>query len=137
MTYSIVKSIETMMNRFIHRHTYGRNFSVTFLDTSPFNRKERGEEYLKAATYGAPTMPHYAATIGVSQEALDELTFLNNDVLGLYDRLKPLQNSSNMSAEARAAISGNVGEESNPGRPSLGIGEISDKGEESQDRGEG
>ena len=42
ITFGIVKSIEDMVNRFIQSQSYGKNFKVTFLDCSPFNRKELG-----------------------------------------------------------------------------------------------
>ncbi len=48
ITFGIVKSIEDMVNRFIQSQSYGKNFKVTFLDCSPFNRKELGDMYLKS-----------------------------------------------------------------------------------------
>lgn len=54
LTYGIVKSIESVVNRFIHSLSYGKNFKVTFLDVSPWNRSEMGDQYLKAAQYGFP-----------------------------------------------------------------------------------
>lgn len=43
LTYGIVKSIESVVNRFIHSLSYGKNFKVTFLDVSPWNRSEMGD----------------------------------------------------------------------------------------------
>ena len=67
MTYGIVKSIEDMVNRYIQSLPYGKNFRVNFLDVSPFNRKEVGDAYLKAASYGLPTISAYAASQGIGQ----------------------------------------------------------------------
>ena len=130
LTYSIVKSIECMLNRFIHRHGYGKNFRVTFLDVSIFNRKEYGDAMLKAATYGLPTLSYYAASQGLSQDDLDGMNFLEDNVLELKTRLKPLQSSSTLSG------SGEDSGDGEPGRPKSDIGELTDSGEQSQERDE-
>lgn len=116
-----------MLNRFIHRHNYGKYFKVTFLDVSIFNRKEYGEAMLRAATYGLPTLSYYAASQGLSQDDLDCMSFLEDDVLKLKERLVPLQSSSTMSS------SDGDGE---AGRPTKDIGELTDAGEQSQERDE-
>lgn len=126
LTYSIVKSIESMVNRFIHRHSFGRYFKVTFLDCSVFNRKEYGDAMLKAATYGMPTLSFYAASQGLSQDDLDGMNFLEDDVLDLKDRLKPLKSSNTQSADSSDEV----------GRPKSDIGELTDAGEQSQERDE-
>lgn len=124
-TYSIVKSIECMLNRFVHRHGYGKYFNVTFLDCSPFNRKEVGDAYLKAAQYGLPTLSYYAASQGVSQDALDCLNFLEDTVLKLKTRFVPLQSSATLSSADNEA-----------GRPKSDIGDLSDSGEDTRERDE-
>ena len=125
ITYSIVKSLESMVNRFVHRHGFGKYFKVTFLDCSPFNRKEVGDSYLKAATYGLPTLSYYAASQGLSQDDLDGMNYLEDVVLDLKSRMKPLESSNTMSAAQEDA-----------GRPHKDIGELTDSGEESRERDE-
>lgn len=98
ITYGIVKSIEDMVNRFIQYQSYGKNFKVTFLDVSPFNRKEVGDMYLKAAQYGLPTVSMYAASQGLGQAELDSMNFLENEVLEIKKLFIPLQGSSTMSS---------------------------------------
>lgn len=98
LTYSIVKSIECMVNRFIHRHGFGKYFKVTFLDVSPFNRKEAGDAYLKACQYGFPMASYYCASQGLMQDEMDCMNFLEDDVLGIKARFIPLQSSSTQSA---------------------------------------
>lgn len=120
LTYSIVKSIETMLNRFIHRHSFGKYFKVTFLDVSPFNRKEQSDAYLKAASYGIPVISYYCAANGISQEDMDCLNFLEDDVLHVKERFLPLTNSAQMP-------SGDGDGET--GRPKAEIDELSDAGE--------
>lgn len=106
ITYGIVKSIEDAINRLIQHQSYGKNFRVNFLDVSPFNRKEAGEAYLKAASYGLPTISAYAASQGIGQAELDGMSFLEGTVLELQDLFKPIQSSSQMSSsniESKAA----------------------------------
>ena len=129
MTYSIVKSIESMVNRFVHWHNYGKYFTVSFIDSSIFTRKEVGDAYLKAATYGLPTLSYYAASQGISQDELDCLNFLEDDVLKLKDRLRPLRSSSTLSAKSEEST-GEVG------RPRSDIQDLSDEGERSRERDE-
>ena len=126
MTYSIVKSIESMVNRFIHHHGYGKYFKVTFIDSSIFTRKEVGDAYLKAATYGLPTLSYYMASQGISQDELDCMNYLEDTVLDLKSRLEPLRSSATMSAD----------EESEGGRPESDIGDLSDEGENTRERDE-
>ena len=83
ITYGIVKSLEGVVNRFIQSYSHGKNFKVTFLDCSPYNRKEVGEQYLKAAQYGLPTISYFCASQGVSQAEMDCMNFLEDDVLDL------------------------------------------------------
>ena len=127
LTFSIVKSIETMLNRFVHRHTYGRYFRLTFLDCSPFNRKEVGEQYLKACTYGFPFLNAYAVSQGMLQDDVDYMNFLEDTILDLHNRLKPLKTSTTLSADDA---------NSEAGRPTLDAGELTEAAEQTRDRGE-
>ncbi len=127
MTYSVVKSIECMVNRYVHRHSFGKYFKVTFLDCSPFNRKELGDAYLKACQYGLPMISYYAASQGMIQDEIDGMNFLESDVLGLTERFKPLQSSNTMSAESQDEA----------GRPESDIGELTDAGEQTREDDDG
>lgn len=127
LTFSIVKSIETMLNRFINRHNFGKNFRVTFLDCSPFNRNELGDQYLKACTYGFPFLSMYAASQGMLQADVDYMNYLEDTILDLHNRLKPLQSSATLSSET--ATDGG-------GRPELPAGQLTDSGDITRDRGE-
>ena len=129
MTYSVVKSIETMLNRYIRRHTFGKYFRVSFLDTSTFNRKEFGDEMLKAATYGMPTLSYYAASQGILQDDMDALNYLEDTVLDLKSRFVPLRSSSTMSADDADSDTGSEG-----GRRQSDIGELTDEGENSREK---
>lgn len=129
ITYGIVKSIEDAVNRLIQAQSYGKNFRVNFLDVSPFNRKEAGDAYLKAASYGLPTISAYAASQGIGQAELDGMSFLEGQVLGLQDLFRPIQSSSQMSSsdvDSQAATD-------EGGAPTKGVGEITESGEQNQE----
>ena len=121
ITFGVVKSIEQMVNRFIWCQSYGKNFKVTFLDCSPFNRKEVGDAYLKACQSGIPMISYYASSQGLPQADLDCMNFLEKDVLQLYERLTPLKTSSTLSSSSSTT--------GDAGAPEKGVGEISDNGE--------
>lgn len=128
-TYSIVKSIEDMVNRYIQYQGYGKNFKVTFLDCSPFNRETLGNGYLKACQYGIPMISYYCASQGLGQAELDAMSFLEGDVLGLVDMFDPLRNSAQTSSSNNNDIDN--GEEG--GRPKKSDEELSDSGEQSRE----
>lgn len=127
ITYGIVKSVEDAVNRFVQAQSYGKNFKVNFLDISRFNRKDAGDAYLKAATYGFPTLSYYCASQGIGQAELDSMSFLETRVLGLQDMFKSVQSSSQMSSDD------SKGSTDEGGAPTKDIGDLSDKREENQE----
>lgn len=128
VTYGIVKSIGDMINRYIQNTNYGKNFKVTFLDTSPFNRDEVGAQYLKMCQFGMPMVSYLASTYGMPQCDMDNLNFLEDVILDVKNRFIPLM-SSNMMSSSDA--------QGEAGRPESGLGEISDNGELAKDQDEG
>lgn len=134
ITYGIVKSIEDAVNRYIQSQSYGKNFRVTFLDCSPYNRKELGDQYLKACQYGLPFISMYAATQGLSQSEVECMNFLEKDVLGLIDKFKPLQSSTQTPAQS-PAVDGD-GASGEGGAPQKETGDLTDSGEQSREDGD-
>jgi len=129
ITYGIVKSIQDVVNRIVQAQSYGKNFTVNMLNVSQYNSKEVGDAYLKAASYGLPTISAYAASQGIGQAELDSMSFLETKVLGLQELFKPIMSSTQMSA---ADVTGN-GATDEGGAPTKEVGEISDSGEENQE----
>ena len=125
LTYGIVKSIEDMVNRLIHSFAYGKHFKVNFLDVSPYNRKEVGDAYLKAASYGLPLISAYAASQGLGQAELDSMSFLEGDVLKLPEMFKPIRSSTQMTSDELEG--GGATDEG--GAPEKDVGEVSDSRE--------
>lgn len=125
ITYGIVKSIEDMVNRFIQSQSYGKNFKVTFLDCSPYNRKEVGDAYLKACQYGIPMVSYYCASQGLGQAEMDCMSFLEGEVIEIHKIFKPLVSSAQMS-------SGGATDEG--GAPPKEDGELTDSGEQTREQ---
>lgn len=132
ITYGIVKSIGDAINRLIQSQSYGKNFRVNFLDVSTYNRKEAGEAYLKAASFGLPTISMYAASQGLGQAELDGMSFLEGQVLGLQDLFRPIQSSTQMSSTDLEK----EGATDDGGAPQKSEGELSDSGEQSREQGD-
>lgn len=126
ITFDLVKNIQDVINRYIHSLKFGKNFIVTFIDSSPYNRKEVGDAYLKASSYGYPTISMYLASQGLGQAEADAMTFLETDVLDLQSRFKPVMNSAQLSSS----------DSDEAGAPEKEDGELTDSGEQSREDGD-
>lgn len=127
LTYGIVKNIEAAINRFLHAQSYGKNFKVTFLDCSPFNRKEMGDAYIKACQLGMPMISYYCASQGLAQDEMDCMNFLEDDVLGVKERFTPLQSSSTLSANSSEDVTKDAGREEKD------VDELTEAGEQTRE----
>lgn len=128
ITFGIVKSIEDVINRYIQSLSYGKNFKVTFLDVSPYNRKEAGEAYLKACQYGIPLVSYYCASQGLGQAEMDCMNFLENEILDIKSTFIPLQSSSTQSSSDKVT-------NDDGGAPEKDVGELTDSGEQTRESG--
>lgn len=128
-TYGIVKRIGDALNRYLQEQPYGKYFKINFLDISPFNRKEMGDAYLKAASYGLPTISAYAASQGIGQAELDSMSFLEGQILGLQDLFRPIQSSTQMSSNDLEG----KGATDEGGAPEKDVGELTDSGEQTRE----
>ena len=126
ITFGIVRSIEAVINRYIAHQSYGKYFKVTFLDVSPYNRKEASDGYLKACQYGLPMVSYYCASQGLMQDEMDCMNFLEDDVLGIKGRFIPLASSATQSA-ADSATDGEAG------RPEMAAEELTESGERTRE----
>ena len=130
LTFGIVKSIESFVNRYLHSQGFGKNFKVTFLDCSPFNRKELGDAYIKACQLGLPMVSFYCASQGLSQAEMDSMNFLEDDVLGIKQKFIPLQSSATQSGSA-SNKSDDVTKSA--GREQLDTEELTEAGEQTRE----
>ena len=110
------------------------SFSVEFLPTTIHNRKELMDVYLKGAQYGYSKI-YTGVAQGIKQSNLVSLLNLENDILGLSDKMIPLsssytqtnnENSKNSDGKSKSSTSGKDNN-SEPGRPELSDSDKSDK----------
>ena len=99
---------------------------------SPFNRKEVGDQYLKAAQYGLPTVSMWAASQGLGQAELDSMNLLENDVLEIKKLFIPLSSSNTQSGNASTKIDSNSATDEG-GAPKKDTGDLSDSGEQTRE----
>jgi hypothetical protein len=131
ITFGIVKSIEDAVNRYLQSQSFGKNFKVTFLDCSPYNRKELGDMYLKACQYGVPMVSYYCASQGLGQSELDSMNFLENEVLGIKDTFIPLQSSSTQASGSDPSSEAPTDE---GGKPKKDLEDVAEQTEKNQGR---
>ena len=97
--YSLNRQLETWVTRKF-QYNFKGNFKCQFLDVTHRNKKEVAEDYLKGATYGVPSVIHYAACLGINQVDLMSLNYLQNDVLDISTKFIPLSSSNTQSSMA-------------------------------------
>lgn len=110
------------------------SFDLEILPLTVYNRQEMAGLYLKGAQFGFSKM-YAGAALGIKQSNLLNVVEFENEVLGLVDKLIPLQSSHTQSlkaeAESGSAKSGEVsdsGDSSNEGgRPALAPKDTDDK----------
>ncbi len=73
-------------------------FEVSILPVSNYNRKDMLEIYLKTAQYGYSKIL-VGIVSGVKQSALLDLIDLENNLMGLHDKMMPLQSSHTQTQE--------------------------------------
>jgi hypothetical protein len=97
MMFSFLRQIERWLNRKIKKTSKTFKFRSRFLDMTHNNASDVQKSYLDAAQYGLPISP-LAASYGYSPSSFVNTLYLENDVLGLKDKLVPLQSSHTQSA---------------------------------------
>ena len=122
--WGLLSQIETWVNRYLKMQSGAQKFHISMPQISVYNQKEKSESFLKAAQSGMPTKMLYGASIGLTPCDMMSLNYLENEVLGLNEKLIPLQTSYTMS-----------GDQGRPTNESAGK-EITDSGEVAQERGE-
>lgn len=129
IVFAVMRQLERWVNRKLKSVSSSYKFRINFLPVTHYNIAEMHERYLKDATYGMPTRTAALATVGYAGTDYENMTYLENEILGLSNGEMPLKSSNTQS--------GSAGDEG--GRPtnaSKGEG-LSDAGNVSADRQEG
>lgn len=129
IVFAVMRQLERWVNRKLKSVSSSYKFRINFLPVTHYNIAEMHERYLKDATYGMPTRTAALATAGYAGTDYENMTYLENEILGLSNGEMPLKSSNTQSGSA----------EDEGGRPtnaSKGEG-LSDAGNVSADRQEG
>lgn len=123
IVFSMLRQIEGWINRKLKNRTGSYKFKVNMLDITVFNVSDKQKEYLAAAQYGIPVKLEAGASLGLSPLDFINKVQLENEVLGLHDKLMPLQSSHTQGSDDKES-----------GTPTKSDNEISDSGQQSRDR---
>ena len=96
-TASLRPQTEAYINRFLTYHI-SNPAKVKFLKVTPYTKAEVKKSLLEDATYGLPTILSINSLNGFSELETLSLNYLENDVLGLVNKFKPLQSSHTQSS---------------------------------------
>lgn len=120
IVFDVLRQLERWINRKLKNFNKTYKFRAKFLNNTIFNIKEVQERYLKAAQFGFPVKSALASSLGLSPSGLSNMTFLENDILGLHERMIPLSSAHTQSGDEAGA-------------PKKSDNEISDSGLKTRD----
>ena len=129
IVFAVIRQLERWVNRKLKSVSSSYKFRINFLPVTHYNVAEMHERYLKDATYGMPTRTAALATAGYAGTDYENMTYLENEILGLGNGEIPLKSSNTQSGSA-----GDDG--GRPTNASSGKG-LTDAGNTSADRQEG
>lgn len=114
MVFSLVEQIERIINYKLKVNVTGTyKFKCKILKTTVFNEDTYADKYLKCAQYSLPTKLMACAAAGLSPLDVENVLYLENDILQLQDKFIPLSSSYTQSA----------------GAPTKSVTELSENGE--------
>ena len=122
LVFNVYRQIERWLNRKLK--LLDHRFHVKLLDITSFNRSDVQDELLKMAQMSIPVKSHLAASTGLSPLDMMTSSFLEQSILEVDDKWKPLASSHTQTASTNEA-----------GRTEKEDTELSDKGEETRDLG--
>lgn len=122
--WGLLSQIERWINRYLKFQTGSQKFHVVMPQITVYNEADKADQYLKAAQNGLPTKMLYGATLGLDPLEMLSMNYVENDLFELPDKLIPLQTSYTMSGDAGRPTNESQGKE------------VTEKGEETSDRGE-
>lgn len=102
IVFGVLRQVERWVNRKLKFSNNKYKFTVKFLNTTVFNKEDVQDRYLKAAQYGIPVIQELSASLGLSPSALTSKLTLQNDILKLHEKLKPLQSTHTQSSSGES-----------------------------------
>jgi hypothetical protein len=105
--FAVLRQMERWLNRKLKFNKGTYKFKVSILNITVFNYKDVQTSLLTASQYGVPVKMDLAISYGLTPSDVINKSFLEEDILGITDKWKPLQSSHTQS-------------ESNGGAPNKG-----------------
>lgn len=121
IAFMCLQQFERWINRKLKQFNKTYKFRVKFLETTRFNVDSVRDGLLKSAQYGMPVKSALAATLGLTPSSLMNMTFLENDILNLPEKLIPLSSAHTSSSKDGA------------GAPTKKDDDLSESGEKTRD----
>lgn len=121
--FMILRQFERWLNRKAKKlSTSSLGFRISILDITYYNEQEFFDRVMTAGEFGFPVKSVIAASIGLTPSALMNMSFLENEVLGLQDTMIPLQSAHTQSGDEEG------------GAPKKANGKLSSEGLKSRDK---
>ena len=108
MLFALNRQVETWVTRKLIYNFKG-NFRCQLIDVTALNCKDLADQYLKAATYGIPSVVHLCAILGINQTDMMALNYLQNNMLDIANQFIPLTSSNTQSSSTKNDDSENNG----------------------------
>jgi len=123
LAFKVLRQFERWVNKKLKDENKTIKFRVEFLDITKFSKSDYISELKEGASLGLPVKTKYAAALGQSPSSILHMEFLENTVLNIVDKWKPLSSSYTQS--------GNEG-----GNPGIKEDDLSSGGQITRDRGD-
>lgn len=104
MSFAPLRQLERWINRKLKRLSGRHKFELRFVDVTNYSREDVFKRMLQAAQYGYATKQEVAASLDISPMDLHNKLYLENDILGLDEKMIPLNSAHTQTA------GGNTGE---------------------------
>lgn len=98
VVFRILKQIERNINRLLKELSGTQKFNITILDVTYFNQQEKLDLALKAGMYGLGVRSILNSLMGISPSNMEGILYLENELLDLQGREKPLISSNTQPA---------------------------------------
>ena len=99
--FQLNRQIETWVTRkYVYRHK--GNFRVQLLDITRFNQEEVFDMYMKAGQYGQPVQAHVSAILGMNQQEMMAMNYIQNEILEIPTKFIPMSSSNTQSGMANS-----------------------------------
>lgn len=97
--FTIMTQLERWLNRYILLNNHSKFFKVTMLESTHFNKDELQGSYLELGQNGFPVSTIIASLRKIEPVSFEGLIHLENEVLGLNDKMVPFKSSFNTGSD--------------------------------------